>query len=85
MATRSSIPHSWNFDSWPSDVYPGSSSRGKYIFRQHKQELINAGAVSRIGREIVFLGDRYSRFLEKQTSRVPGFVCPANLPTRQVE
>lgn len=78
MANKSVIPHSWAFDNWPPDVYPGSPGRAKYIYRAYKNELMLAGAVSRVGREIVFLGDRYTRFLEKQTSRVPGFECAAN-------
>jgi len=40
--------------------------------------LIQTGAVSRIGRELVFIGDRYNRWLEKNASRVPDYLCNAN-------
>jgi hypothetical protein len=37
-----------------------------------------SGVLSRVGREIVIQGARYSRWLERQSSRVPGFECAAN-------
>ena len=77
--TRSTIPHSWCLTDWPVDVYPHQPSRARYLVRAHKQELLAQGALCRVGRELVVLGDRYSRWLERQASRVAGFECAANL------
>ena len=76
---RSKIPHSWCLTDWPEDVYPHRLSRARYLVRVHKQELLAQGALCRVGRELVVLGDRYSRRLERQASRVPDFECAANL------
>ena len=76
--TRSAIPHSWSLSSWPPEVWPHSTHKARYTVRSHKSELMAAGVLSRVGREIVVLGDRYGRWLEKQTANVPGYECPAN-------
>lgn len=76
--TNPSLPHSWSLKNWPDKVYPGDSSKGTYITRAYRDELLQAGALSRVGREIVVIGERYSRWLEKNAANVPGYVCPAN-------
>ena len=76
---RSTIPHSWCLTDWPVGVYPHQPSRARYLVRAHKQELLAQGALCRVGRELVVLGDRYSRWLERQSSRVADFECAANL------
>jgi len=76
--TRSVIPHSWNISSWPADVWPGSASRANYVIRSNKSELIHAGVLSRVGRDLIVMGDRYTRWLEKKAANVPGYECPAN-------
>jgi hypothetical protein len=40
-----------------------------------------AGAIARVGRELVILGERYSKWLEKSTSNVPGYEIAANRDT----
>jgi hypothetical protein len=72
------LPHSWDFQTWPSLVFPGSAQRAKYLFRMHRGELLAAGACARVGRVIVFFGDGYSRFLRKRAVRVPGYSVAAN-------
>jgi hypothetical protein len=67
------LPHSWMFSTWPPGVAPGDEARAKYLFRVFKRELIAAGAVSRVGRQIIFLGHGYARFLATQISRVDNF------------
>lgn len=71
-------PHSWDLEHWPPHVYPHSENRARYLLRANRDELIAAGVLSRVGREIIVIGERYSRWLEKNTVNVPGFVCPAN-------
>ena len=72
------VPHSWSIADWPSSVYPNDPKRGRYLVREHKAELLASGALVRVGRELVIMGARYSKFLERQASRVPDFECAAN-------
>ena len=74
----SSIPHSWDVEHWPQTVYPHSSHRARYLIRTYRDELLCEGAMSRVGRELVFLGARYSRWLEKRAAYVPGYVPAPN-------
>lgn len=74
------VPHSWDLEGWPATVFPGTTSRAKYIVRTHKDELIREGALARVGRELVVFGARYTRWLEKRASEVPGFVPAPNRP-----
>lgn len=71
-------PHSWSLKSWPPEVWPGNSSKGTYIARAYRDELLQVGALSRVGRELIVIGDRYARWLERNASNVPGYQCPAN-------
>lgn len=76
--TRTALPHSWSISNWPADVWPGNASRAAYVIRSNKDELMREGALSRVGRELIVFGARYSRFLEKKSANVPGYECPAN-------
>ena len=67
------LPHSWGFDSWPTNTYPSTSERARYLFRFHKDELVRAGAVCRIGTKIVFLGAGYNSWMSGNTARVIDF------------
>ena len=73
-----SIPHSWDMEHWPVDVYPHSGGRAKYLVRTYRDELLHAGVMSRVGRELVFLGVRYTRWLEGRAVYVPDYVPPPN-------
>lgn len=76
--TKLTVPHSWGIDTWPEFVWPHSPSRARYVLRANRDELTHAGAISRVGRELVVLGERYSRWLERRTAEVPGYDCPPN-------
>ena len=81
MATKTiteKIPHSWSVDDWPVGVYPGKASRGRYVIRSHRDELVAADALTRIGRDLVVLGAGYSAWLAKQGGRVAGFEIAPN-------
>jgi hypothetical protein len=80
MLTRKSepLPHSWAIEHWPAHVHPGTPTRARYLVRAHRDELVAAGAIARVGREIVILGERYSKWLERSTSNVPGYEIAAN-------
>jgi hypothetical protein len=72
-ASAEKIPHSWAIDHWPVHVYPHSASRARYIVRANKTALVAAGALSRVGRDLVVLGAGYSAWLAKQGGRVESF------------
>jgi len=74
----SPLPHSWDFSSWPTFVYPGNGKRGKYLYREHQRELLAEGACTRIGRTLVFFGAGYGKFLKKRAVLVPDFNIAAN-------
>lgn len=76
------IPHSWSIEHWPEHVHPGTPTRARYLVRANRDSLLAAGAISRVGREIVILGGRYSRWLEKNTANVPGYEIAANRPAK---
>ncbi|MGB6451502.1 MAG: hypothetical protein WBE92_12185 [Steroidobacteraceae bacterium] len=73
-----SLPHSWDLEHWPEFVYPHSESRGRYLVRMHREELTAAGVLTRVGRELVVLGNRYDRWLAGKTVDVPEFEIAAN-------
>ena len=58
-------PHSSSINRWPPGVYPGSASRGRYLVRVHRKDLMLACALARVGRDLVVLGERYGRWLQK--------------------
>lgn len=78
MAKQANVPHSWAIDSWPEHVFPNDRRKARYLVRVHRTELIAVGALSRVGRTLIVLGDRYDRWLQKQSGRVPGFQIAAN-------
>ncbi len=84
MATKlvtQPIPHSWALDEWPSFCYPHRASRARYLIRSHRNELVAAGALTRVGRDLVVLGAGYSAWLSKQSARVDGFEIAPNSVT----
>lgn len=73
-----SVPRTWGLDSWPPDVWPNSTNKARWVVRSHRDKLIAEGAVSRVGRQLVIHGPRYSRFLEKNAANVPDFEIAPN-------
>jgi hypothetical protein len=65
--------HSWSIDRWPVTIFPNSPSRARYLLREHRRELLEKGAISRVGRQLVIVGDRYLRWLEAQKGRAREF------------
>ena len=78
MANRPSIPHSWSLKDWAQDIYPNDSSKATYLVRAHRDELTAAGALVRVGRELVIIGAPYVRWLQKKGAAVLGYECAAN-------
>jgi hypothetical protein len=77
--TDASIPHSWRPEDWPAGVFPGTPSRARYLLRCNRTDLIVAGALVRVGKNLCVIGDKYSRWLQAQTSAVAGFDIAPNL------
>ena len=44
------------------------------MIRAHKDELILAGAITRVGREFVLFGNEYSKWLQSKKPKVLDFV-----------
>ena len=76
--TAQSAPHSWDLEHWPANVYPHSEGRARWVLRAYRDELLAAGALTRVGRELVVLGDRYTRWLQSKSADVPGYQSNAN-------
>lgn len=79
--SKSAIVPCWGKKTWPPEVWPHNLNRADYLIRTRRAELLAAGAICRVGREIVVIGPRYTRWLERQASRVPDFEIAPNKPT----
>ena len=81
-AASQPAPHSWDLEHWPEHVWPGTPSKAKYTARVFRDELLIAGAVCRIGRQLVFFGSNYTRWLQTRRPKATaaGFDVPANRP-----
>jgi hypothetical protein len=69
---------SFGVKNWPHYIYPGSPTKGRRLVRLYKRELIDAGAVSRIGRELVVFVEPFNRWMQKRGRMVADYECPAN-------
>lgn len=78
MAVNNPTPHSWSLKDWPSDHYPNDTRKARYLVRANRDELTAAGALVRVGRELVIIGAPYVRWMQKKGASVPGYECPAN-------
>lgn len=72
------IPHSWAIEDWPDTVFPNSATRGRYLVRVHRADLLNAGALVRVGRELVIIGQPYDRWLRSKAENVANYEIPPN-------
>jgi hypothetical protein len=77
------LPHSWRVADWPPGVTPGRISSAKHLIRQHKAELIQCGALCRIGRDLTILGEGYAVFLARKQGRVDGYAIAPNRESRE--
>lgn len=72
------VPHSWPLIAWPADVYPNDTRKARHMLRCYKDELVRAGALVRVGRQLVIIGSKYEAWLQGLSAKVAGFECPAN-------
>jgi hypothetical protein len=74
----SPLPHSWLVSDWPSSVTPNRSSAAKHLVRTHRAELIQCGALCRVGRNLTIIGEGYATFLARKLGRVAGYEIAPN-------
>ena len=80
MAAQSveSMPPNWEINRWPPNVFPHEPERARSFVRRYQKELIECGALTRIGRIRVVLGAGYAAFLEMGRGRVEGYEANCN-------
>jgi hypothetical protein len=74
-------PHSWLVSKWTEcapHVAPNTTASAKHMVRCHQDELVAAGALTRLGRDLVILGGPYSAWLAKRKDRVAGYELKMN-------
>jgi hypothetical protein len=71
--TVSIAPRSWELSTWPAEIWPHNPKRGQWIGRAYRKELLQAGAMTRIGMKLVFIGAKYESWLERRASHVVDF------------
>jgi hypothetical protein len=73
--------HSWTFRTWPDGVYPNDGDRAKHMCRVHRDELVKAQALIRVGHELVILEGGYTAWLRtKGGGRVLDYTIAPNQP-----
>lgn len=69
----SATPHSWELRTWPPQIWPHDPGRAQWIGRAYRKELLAAGAMTRIGMKLVFIGAKYETWLEHRANHVVEF------------
>jgi hypothetical protein len=72
------LPYSWTIKTWPRDVYPYDGGKARHLLRVHQAKLNAAGALTRIGHEIVVLGAGYAKWMASNAARVTDYDVAAN-------
>jgi hypothetical protein len=73
-------PFSWTQKHWPAGVYPFDGKKARHLLRVHQGTLLKAHALTRIGHELVILGEGYTRWLASNAKRVTDYSVAANRP-----
>ena len=74
--------HSWAIKDWPIEYYPNSPEKARYLVRTNRVELAAAGALVRVGRELVIIREPYLQWMQEKRTGVHGYDCPANRPKK---
>jgi hypothetical protein len=72
------LPHSWLVADWPAHVAPNRSNAAKHLVRTHRAELIECGALCRVGRNLTIIGEGYAVFMARKMGRVDGYEIAPN-------
>lgn len=70
------VPHSWPVSKWPANVFPNEPADARNLIRFFRDELIAAKALTRVGRRLVVMGDRYDLWLRSRAGQVEAFRTP---------
>jgi len=73
-----SLPHSWLVSAWPETVTPCTTVAGRQLVRSNRAELIECGALCRVGRHLTILGEGYATFLARKMGRVKDYEMAVN-------
>lgn len=73
-------PHSWRLKDWPTFVFPGDPKSGRHVVAANRDALVAAGALSRLGRELIVFGAPYVGWLASQAHRVADYEIAPNRP-----
>jgi hypothetical protein len=73
QAKATGTPHSWELETWPLCVWPHDQKRARWILRAYRQELVAAGALTRIGKTLVVVGTNYTRWQTRRAKHVAEF------------
>lgn len=75
------VPDSWApRDSWPRAIFPNDRRKGQQLVVTHREALVQANALVRIGRTLVVLKEPYQRWLAQQGARVLSYNIAPNRP-----
>jgi hypothetical protein len=74
------LPHSWTVADWPAGVFPNRQNSARNLVRDNRAELIECGALMRVGKMLVISGEGYARFLSRRMGGdgVTGYTIAAN-------
>lgn len=64
------LPFTWDLSTWPPDVWPFEGEKARHVIRQHADELLRAGALTRPAHKIIIFGDGYTKWLRSKAARV---------------
>lgn len=70
------VPHSWPVAKWPAAVFPNNTPDARNLVRFFRKELVAAKALTRIGKKLVVMGDKYDSWLRSRSSEVESFQSP---------
>lgn len=70
----SGVPESWSYANWPPAVWPGDGKKAQWIGRAYRAELLEAGALARVGNALVFRRVGYERWLDRRAAHVEHYV-----------
>ena len=61
---------------WPVGVFPNDSMAARNFVRMYRDELVAAGALTRVGRRLVVLGAKYDAWLRSRIDQVDDYESP---------
>ncbi len=75
-AYASVSPREWSARA--AHIWPHTSQRADYVCRAYRNELVAAGALVRVGKELIVRLEAYDRWLAKRARMVADYDVPAN-------